>query len=93
MLKLWVTRQCSRQSVPYDLRTSVLTVCASARTAVEASARERGDPKAITETITEITDNVGTATLTHGHNNYVVSRSFTFLLGWAGPPCGLGLAV
>ena len=30
--------------------------------------------------------------LTRGHN-YVVSRSFTFLLGWAGPLCGLGLGV
>ena len=34
--------------------------------------------------------------LTRGHNyQYVVSRSFTFLLGWAGPSCGrpLGLHV
>ena len=36
-----------------------------------------------------VTDKVGTATLTRGHN-YVVSRSFTFPLGWVGPPCGLG---
>ena len=33
----------------------------------------------------EVTDNVGTATLTRGHN-YVVSRSFTFLLSGAGGP-------
>ena len=35
-----------------------------------------------THTHRQITDNVGTATLTRGHN-YVVSRSFTFPLGWA----------
>ena len=29
----------------------------------------------------------------HRGHNYVVSRSFTFTLGWAGPPCGLGLGV
>ena len=36
--------------------------------------------------------NVGTATLTRGHN-YVISRSFTFPLGRAGPPFGFGFGV
>ena len=35
---------------------------------------------------------LGTATLTRGHN-YVVSRSFTFPLGRAGPPFGFGFGV